>query len=179
VRRNPAATNRFGMACSIARWSGSMGRVASATRRALACPVLYGSGVPTGTASIQHHQGLTQKWDTELFHRIIRRSTASVPPKIPWCHVRSSAESRHWPVRSACPQSANRVQSAPQKTAPLFDHLVGAGEERRRHGEAKLLRSLEIDHQLVFGRRLHRQVGWLLTLEDAVNVASGLAILID
>jgi hypothetical protein len=31
-----------------------------------------------------------------------------------------------------------------------FDHLVGVGEQRRRHGEAARLRCLEVDHQLVY-----------------------------
>jgi hypothetical protein len=35
---------------------------------------------------------------------------------------------------------------APQQAAPLFDHLVGAGKQRRRHGEAKRLGGLEVDH---------------------------------
>jgi hypothetical protein len=30
----------------------------------------------------------------------------------------------------------------------LFDDLVGAGEERLRHGEAECLRGLQVDHQL-------------------------------
>jgi hypothetical protein len=43
---------------------------------------------------------------------------------------------------------------AVQQKRPLFDHLVGAGEQRRRHGEAERPRGLEIDYQLE-GRRLH------------------------
>ena len=38
----------------------------------------------------------------------------------------------------------------------LFDHLVGAGEERRWHSNAKRLGRFEIDYQFVLGRRLHR-----------------------
>jgi hypothetical protein len=34
--------------------------------------------------------------------------------------------------------------------APLFDHLVGAREQRRRHVEAECLGGIEIDHQLEF-----------------------------
>src|SRR6476659_2426224 len=53
----------------------------------------------------------------------------------------------------------------------LFNHIVGARKHRRRHGEAKRFRRLEIGHELVLGRRLHRQVGCLLALEDAIDVA--------
>ena len=61
----------------------------------------------------------------------------------------------------------------------LFDHLVGAGEQRWRHREAERLGSLEIDHQLVLGRRLHRQVGRLLALEDAIDIAGGAPVLVE
>src|SRR6476659_5384894 len=37
----------------------------------------------------------------------------------------------------------------------LFDHLVGAREQRRWHGEAEGFRSLEVDHHLRLGRLLH------------------------
>jgi hypothetical protein len=54
-----------------------------------------------------------------------------------------------------------------------LDHLVGAREQRWRHVEAERLRGLEVDHQLVFSGRLHRQIGRLFALEDAVDVAGG------
>ena len=45
--------------------------------------------------------------------------------------------------------------------------------------EAERLGGLEVDDQLVLGRRLHRQVGRLLALEDAVDVAGRLPVLVD
>src|SRR3989454_6737978 len=65
----------------------------------------------------------------------------------------------------------HRLDRTSLRLAHSFDHLVGAGKHRRRQIEAERLGRLEIDHQLVFGRRLHRQGRWLLALEDAIDVA--------
>jgi hypothetical protein len=41
------------------------------------------------------------------------------------------------------PFATDWLRSAPQQTAPLFDHLVGAGEQRWRHSQSERLGSLE------------------------------------
>src|SRR5450830_1931627 len=61
-----------------------------------------------------------------------------------------------------------------QQTASLFNYLVGTGEQRGRHFEAKRFRGLEIDHQLEFGWLLDRQVFRLCALEDATDHHSDL-----
>ena len=55
----------------------------------------------------------------------------------------------------------------------LFDQLVRAQQDRCRHIEAKRLGGRHIEHGLVFHRHLHRQIGQLLTLKDAVDVGGG------
>ena len=46
------------------------------------------------------------------------------------------------------------------RMVPLFDHLVGAGEEGLRHGEAERLGGVQADDQLELARLLHGQLGW-------------------
>src|SRR5262245_55825620 len=60
----------------------------------------------------------------------------------------------------------------------LFDEFVGGGEQRCWHSEAKRLGSLEIDDQLVFGRRLHRKIGRLLASEDTIGIRRRTPVLI-
>src|SRR5881394_693138 len=45
--------------------------------------------------------------------------------------------------------------------AHSLDHLVGAGEQRRRHGEAERLGGWKIDYELELGRKLHWQIARL------------------
>ena len=45
--------------------------------------------------------------------------------------------------------------------------------------DAERLGGLEVDDKLVLGRRLHRQVGGLLALEDAVDIAGRAPVLVD
>src|SRR5262245_31458053 len=64
-------------------------------------------------------------------------------------------------------------------SAWLFDHFVGAAEQGRRHRQAQCFGGLNVDGQLVFDGRLHRQSAWLLALEDAIDVRSCAPVLID
>jgi hypothetical protein len=45
-----------------------------------------------------------------------------------------------------------------------------AGEQRGRNLDAERLGGLEVEDRFVLGRRLYRQVGWLLSLEDAIDI---------
>src|SRR5262249_38896147 len=47
------------------------------------------------------------------------------------------------------------------------------------HVKRERLSCFQIDHQLVLGRRLHRQVGRLLALEDAIDIAGRTPALVD
>jgi hypothetical protein len=70
--------------------------------------------------------------------------------------------------KSAAPWPEDRSSST------LFDHLVGAGEQRDRDGDAKRLGFLEVDDQLDLGELLDRQIGRLLALKNAAGVDAGL-----
>jgi hypothetical protein len=60
---------------------------------------------------------------------------------------------------------------APQQDRSLFDHLVGAGEQRGRYGKTKRLCGLEIDDQLEFAGLQDRQVIRLLARKNSPGVS--------
>ena len=57
---------------------------------------------------------------------------------------------------------------------PLFDHLVGAGEQHRGYCEAEHPGSHGIDDQLELARLYDRQVRRLGVLEDAAGIDANL-----
>src|SRR5262249_59831091 len=66
--------------------------------------------------------------------------------------------------------SAGKFHLEPPSRFTSVDHLVGEREQLVGYFEAERLSGLEIDDELVLGRRLHRQVGWLLTLQNTIDV---------
>jgi hypothetical protein len=51
--------------------------------------------------------------------------------------------------------------------------------QRLWYFEPERFGGLEVDHQLVLGRRLRRQVGRLFVLEDAIDVAGRAPVLVN
>jgi hypothetical protein len=60
----------------------------------------------------------------------------------------------------------------------LFDYLVGGHLHDRRHCEAERLCGLEIDDEFDLRGLLHRKLGGLLTLEEAIDIEGSLAELV-
>jgi len=79
----------------------------------------------------------------------------------------------------ASKKPARQRTQAVRQTVFLFDRYIGAREQGRGHIEAERLNGLEVDHRFVLCRRLHRQVGGLLALEDAIDVTGCLPELGD
>src|SRR5262249_8983218 len=87
-------------------------------------------------------------------------------------------DTRHGRQRgSACGQmqkiSAGKFHVEPPSRFTSFDHLVGADEHCGWQVEAERLRSFEINDELQFGRKLHREVGDGSALQYLVDISRG------
>src|SRR6516164_7445999 len=69
-----------------------------------------------------------------------------------------------------------RTKCIAAKKSDLFDHLVGDGEQRWRHGEAKHPCGLRVNDKLKFCRLYHRQVGGFFALEDSAGIDAELTL---
>jgi len=74
-------------------------------------------------------------------------------------NVRIAPESGSRSALLRCRKSAISGREQSQQDPRLFDHLVGAREQRWRHFEAERFRGLEVDHKLVLCRLLDWYVG--------------------
>src|SRR5215472_2242390 len=93
--------------------------------------------------------------------------------------VRFTPESGHWDSAAKCPLCAKSGHPALRQGTSLFDHFVGSLLKVQGHVEAQSLGGPEIDDKLIFRWCLHRHVGRLLALEDAVDVAGRAPIHVD
>ena len=61
----------------------------------------------------------------------------------------------------------------------LLKRLGGGRDKRGRYGYTKCFCRPEVNDQFEFCRRLHRHVGRIFTLEDAIDVTCRAAVLLD
>ena len=88
-------------------------------------------------------------------------------------HVRFTPKKRTCAVQLVMSAKCQKRTYAAKKHS--FDHLVGAGEQRRGDCKAERLGGLEIDGQVEFGRLDNRQVGRFGTPKNAPDVVASLA----
>src|SRR5215831_454995 len=72
------------------------------------------------------------------------------------------------------PSTASKPDLRTAAKRPLFDHLVGAGEQRGRDFEAEGLGGRQIDDEIELGRLQDRQVSRFLAFEDATYIEANL-----
>ena len=85
------------------------------------------------------------------------------------CHVRL-------PIPIAAFRAKGRLgqlSAIKRHNQQLFDLLVGAQQNRWRHGKAKRLGGLEVDDHLEFCRQLNGQIRRLRAAQNAIDIGGG------
>src|SRR5215831_12822056 len=100
-------------------------------------------------------------WDKASFN-----SSKSAVSSIAYALTESPCAPRHY-CTSLPPNMAMR------RVSGLFDHLVGADESGRRHGEAERPGGLQVNDQLQLRGLFDRQVTRLCPFQDLVNIGGG------
>src|SRR5262249_46301107 len=77
------------------------------------------------------------------------------------------------------PRSAISGREQTQQGGSLFDHTVGAGEQRIGEGKTECLRGLEIDRHPELDWQLDWQVVWLGAFQDAIDIRRGAWVIIE
>src|SRR5216683_7233956 len=75
--------------------------------------------------------------------------------------------------------ASGNAMTSPGWVVDSFDHFIGASQQRRWHSYPEFLRDLEVDRELVFGWRLHRQLGRLFSLQDEIDISCCCSMLVD
>ena len=102
-----------------------------------------------------------------------------------WVALSEPVQERHAPQRSGCcPRAASGQRAAPPSSVMNSRRFIIRSPRRRGRAatadfEAERLCGLEVDYQFELGRRLHRQVGRLLALEDAIDIDGRAPVLVD
>src|SRR6516225_7040723 len=81
-------------------------------------------------------------------------------------YPRKRTNSGHLKMSASC----QKRTPAPQRKISLFDHLVGAGDDRSRYGYAQQLRGCEIDDKFKLRRLLDRQFTRFRAAKNLVRV---------
>ena len=66
-----------------------------------------------------------------------------------------------------------RAAEKRDELAPPHSITSSARSSRDVAARGQLPWPLKVDYELIFGRRLHRQIGRLFALEDAIDIAGG------
>src|SRR6516225_4571176 len=107
------------------------------------------------------------------------RTNFNTSRRIPARVIEANRDVRFTPKSRHVQRTSRRLLWAKSGHHLSFDHHGSTCEQCRRHGETNCSGGLKIDNQLVLSRRLHRKVGGLLALENAIDVAGSLPVWLD